>query len=473
MKPLVLIPGRVRSLPTYLEYFFLRHPGRLEAEATLEAEALDTYDRRWRRDGRTWLRQGRAWSLVSLPSLLPEDRWDGDGPPPAFGLQAPQVIGRLALKVRALSFATPEGREVAGQVVRLRNRPYLILDASSDPSFAVLERDLRADGMSELGAAEAMRVLPDKGPGFAGPALWPPVAPDAPAQAYLRARLADGFRLARQYERGVRDDVDTECLHQHRVHLRRVRALAALGRMWETQPEWVRLKAVLRDLQVRTNRLRDLDVLLLDLPALRQALPWNEGEALEPWAQALRRQRAAEQKAVRTWLASDEYRRLCAEVEALLADLTALGEPWTVADLTGAALRSSARGVRRAQRAVAAEAADEHLHELRIRTKRLRYSLDALEGQAPPAPAKTILSKLKETQEGLGLFQDRSVLLERLKAERSRFRSSRHQGDPLSFGLLIGLLWAQHERERLRARRDAQRLTSRTFRKALEAIHGA
>ncbi len=254
---------------------------------------------------------------MSPPGLFPlRDDFEA-----AFGLQKPVPVGRWTVKVRSVTFVS-EGPVLEGQLVKIKAGWYLVLRGDG-PRWDAIAEALAADGLEPW---QPGPVFPaDRGPSFTGPSTPEPAPKSDPAAAFLLDRLRDGLRMARQYEKGVRDDVDTECLHLYRVWLRKVRSLTSLGRMWEVIPEWNRLKAVLRTLQQKTNELRDLDVLLLDIPGLQDGLPWDEGARLSGWVDSLGRRRQAEFRRVKAWLGSEDHRRASDEADRLLEDLAGLG----------------------------------------------------------------------------------------------------------------------------------------------------
>ena len=464
MKSLTLVPGKVGPLPAYLNYLFLRFPGDLGPEEKIVLECFDTYDRRWCRQGQVWVRRDNGLELVVPPSIesLGVD-------PSAFGLQVPVLLSKVTILLRSLSFPMGEGSPVQGQLLKVGSASYLVLRGEERKGFGALESALLADGLLSVPPGGGWWVR-DRLPGFVGPQEAPQPSPETPAAPSLLERLRDGLRVARQYEEGVRKDVDTECLHQYRVHLRRVRSLASLGLMWEVVPEWTRLKNVLRQLQQRTNELRDLDVLLLDLPAHRSALPWGEGARLDSWEASLRRRRKAQVRLVKTWFESEEHRQAHEELGRLLEDLGRYGEPWTVADLTVSAFARSTQGLKKSLKRVTGDSPDEDLHQVRIRTKRLRYVLDGL-GFMGSRAAKVLTVLLKRSQEGLGQFQNRSILLDRLKAELNEVRVRGAAIDLPAFGILIGTLAADHGRQKSRALNDVRRLRSKPFLKAMVQLN--
>ncbi len=370
------------------------------------------------------------------------------------------------IKVRTLSWAPPFD-VVHGQLVRARSHTYLVLGGPDSEPLHRVRSALEADGWSRFGSDSPVESLVRDAQPFPGPTVWPKPIPSAAGSRFLLDRIQDEWRLARQYERGTRQDVDTECLHQYRVHLRRVRSLVASGEPWARLPEGRRLKAVLGELQRRTNELRDLDVLLLDLPALAAGLPWDEGRRLTEWKSGLLNRRNAEWRQVKSWLESREYGALILEVERLFVDLDVLGEPMTTLELARQGLLKAVRGLRKGLKAARRAQTDEAFHEVRTRAKKLRYALEGLAGLGSQGTVRTCLALLKEAQDGLGRFQDRSVLLERLKVEWTDLRSRPGRTDLLAFGLLVGALFADHGHQREAARRDCDRLRSKLFWRAL------
>src|SRR6185369_8985625 len=107
VKSSVFTPGKVRSLSSYLGYLFLRFPGTLGPEESWDLECLDTYDRRWSRLGQMWVRRDGAPFLVEPPTFFPRED-DAS----VFGLQKPQVLGRITVKIRPVEFASPGGAPI-------------------------------------------------------------------------------------------------------------------------------------------------------------------------------------------------------------------------------------------------------------------------------------------------------------------------------------------------------------------------
>ena len=431
------------------------------AEERLSVECLDTYDQRWATLGQVWLRLPRGPVRVAPPSLFPLSTDFGE-----FGLQAPVSQGKVVLSLRSVAWEVPNRPVLEGQIIRSQRQSWLALRSDDEERLSVLEKVLLSEGMA-LFPAEQPTWLVSKRTPFLGPRDWAPLEGQQDAPATLVDRIVDSFRVARQYEPGIRQNLDTECLHQYRVHVRRARSWCSLGVLWHGVPEWRRLKIVLRRLQQETNSLRDLDVLALDLPALRAGLLWGQGSYLEGWQAETETARRAEQQRVCRWLESPEYRHLCSEIEPLCEALRSLGEARSMSQVTEVAFGSVARRLRKDLKVLGADPSDDALHELRIVSKRLRY---VLEGLGSLIERERFLGDaLKEAQKALGEFQDSSVLIGRLREQITSVRSPKSPIDALSFGLLLGSLAAEHALQKRHAAKAASQLGKKAFLQALES----
>jgi CHAD domain-containing protein len=240
------------------------------------------------------------------------------------------------------------------------------------------------------------------------------VQPDASmgelAFAVLRRQLA----VLRAKEPGTRLGEDIEELHDMRVATRRLRAAVDLfvdvlplrARIFRTELTW--LAGVL-------GAVRDLDVQLHALEVM--AAPSVD----DPWADLvalLSEEREAARRRLLSALDSMRWERLQRDLETMahqgpLLRSVAARVPATVAvpNLIDARHTTVVKAARRARRS--GEAAD--FHRLRLRCKRLRYSLefsaDLYGGRTSP-----FTKQLTGLQNDLGLFQDAEVAAARLAA---------------------------------------------------------
>ncbi|MBI5897230.1 MAG: CHAD domain-containing protein, partial [Desulfobacterales bacterium] len=208
------------------------------------------------------------------------------------------------------------------------------------------------------------------------------LAPEMTAHEATRIILGHLTAVMRHNETGIRQDRDIECLHDFRVAVRRARSLLTLLKNDLEPAPPADLRAGLRTLGQATNALRDLDVYLAQQPRYRRLLPAALRPALAPWFDAQRRQRSREAKKVERFLASKDYGRIMEALERFVAPLPERVEPseaLSCAPIVAVARREIDRlfaKCLRIGRRIAATAADDRLHRLRIQCKQLRYALE-------------------------------------------------------------------------------------------------
>jgi CHAD domain-containing protein len=281
---------------------------------------------------------------------------------------------------------------------------------------------------------------------------FPPLAPDfAPTTRAPAAAAEILARLLATVEAnlpGLRQDLDTEFVHDLRVALRRARSLLRELRsaLPEERTRW--LRDGLSWLAELTGPVRDHDVLLLALPDYAAALPERSRDDLQPLIATLA---AARRGSLATLLAALES----PSGLALLADGRALARE--LADASGPALRQLAdRRLRKVGRRVAKRAAKTtrhtpaaDLHRLRIEAKRLRYLLEFFRSLYDGDRVAAVLRALRRLQETLGELQDLSVHAARLEAVPPE-----EAGWPPATLLATGRLLAELERRMTRRRRE-------------------
>jgi CHAD domain-containing protein/phosphohistidine phosphatase SixA len=256
------------------------------------------------------------------------------------------------------------------------------------------------------------------------------LTPEMRADAALRSILRFLFRIMRQNEAGIINDIDTEFLHDFRVASRRARsAVGQIKRVFDA-PTTQQLKQDLASLGTMTNRLRDLDVYLLRQADYRAKLPVEHREALGALFDLLHHDRKQALQSLKRKLRGKTYAALMSRWETFLE-----AEPCTQALETAP---NAARPIRKvAQKRLSKLSArviksghlmlsgehDERLHELRIDCKKLRYLLEFTSSLFPPAAVAPVLRHLRKLQDVLGDFHDGCVQQETLKAYAEYFEA--------------------------------------------------
>jgi CHAD domain-containing protein len=223
------------------------------------------------------------------------------------------------------------------------------------------------------------------------------------------------FHLARMIERepGVRSGVDIEDVHKMRVATRRQRAA---WRMFGTSFRNGRTKPYrngLRTLARRLGAVRDLDVLLEAIDGYRADLSVTEQRAIEPLIAAWRQHRDDARVLLMRELDSPDHGRFVDDylvfvrTEGAAVNPVRPVEPHQVRDTAPSRIWAAYEQVR-GYEGVLRWADIPTLHELRIASKRLRYSLEFVQ-EALGDDALPLIARVTALQDHLGLMNDADV----------------------------------------------------------------
>jgi CHAD domain-containing protein len=218
---------------------------------------------------------------------------------------------------------------------------------------------------------------------------------------------------------GVLEDLDTEFLHDLRVSVRRARSVLRELEGVHPPGPWAKLRTELKWVQTVTGPLRDLDVQLLEW----DDVAGDRADELMPLRALLEHRRASELARVRRALrgrrftaAMEAWRALAATPPAEPGD----DRPRAAVPIEAVAADRIRRVYRRMVRdggRITDDSPDEDLHELRKRGKELRYLLELFGALFPNDVVKPTVRALKDLQDVLGRFQDRSVQTTALRAD--------------------------------------------------------
>ena len=215
---------------------------------------------------------------------------------------------------------------------------------------------------------------------------------------------------------GTRLGEDIESLHQMRVATRRMRA--GMDMFAAVLPVRAgRLRAELGWLAALLGEVRDLDIQLGRFDDWTEEMPGDHREALDELADLLAGHRVKARRALLEALDSRRYERLVSGLVAMLAQGPSLrsvaGRAPAVTrmpELIGERHRAARKAARRAKRTGAAT----DYHRLRIRAKRLRYSLEFASGLYD-GELKGFVRQMTRLQDALGSMQDAAVASSRLQ----------------------------------------------------------
>jgi CHAD domain-containing protein len=229
-----------------------------------------------------------------------------------------------------------------------------------------------------------------------------------PARRALEAVLLRLLDTLEANVAGTVRDIDTEFLHDLRVAVRRTRS--ALKLCGDALPAGVaeRFRDQFKWLGDVTTPIRDLDVYLLNYPAMAAGLRSATPQDLAPFAEHLARRRELELRRLVRALRSARFAHLTCDWRAALTGHSTRGRR-TAARLAAERIRRAHRRVLKQGAAITADSPPESLHDLRKRCKELRYLLEFFASLHDPAIHRQAVRDLKGLQDCLGTYQDCQV----------------------------------------------------------------
>jgi len=336
-----------------------------------------------------------------------------------------------------------DGRRVAG---RFRELEVELTDHALPDTLDRVLASLRAAGAQEAGgASKYRRALGDREVGPPELALGElPARPSV--EDLLRHDLTASVLRLFHHEAGVRIGEDPEAVHQARVACRRIRStLRTFAGVLE--PEWTaRLREELRWLADRLGEVRDADVLLARLEGGLATLPEVDEAPGRRLLAGLAGERDEARERLIEAMGEDRYAGLLDDLVAAAVAPAVLAEAARPAAAVLPPLAASAWSkLRKAVRRAGDEPSDEALHKIRIRAKRLRYAVEAIEPVAGK-PARRLAKAAADLQDVLGEQHDAVVA----EAWLRRAAGSGRRDQAVVAGELVALQRAAAARDRSR-----------------------
>ena len=196
---------------------------------------------------------------------------------------------------------------------------------------------------------------------------------------------------------------DVEAIHRLRVATRRLRAALRMLREVAPGDEAESAADELGWLCGAIGAVRDLDVLAQLLEERATRLEADFIRALAPLSDTIRRQRAIEQERLVAALDSERYRGLVQRLGTVAPEPAA--DSVTLAAVAARLVRPQLRAMLRAGAGLDEASPPEILHRLRVRVKKLRYTLEPMRAVGGK-PARRMLRRLERVQERVGMYHD-------------------------------------------------------------------
>ena len=290
--------------------------------------------------------------------------------------------------------------------------------------------------------------------------LEPQMRSDEATKILLRAMLV----VMQRNEIYVKEDIDTEFLHDFRVAVRRTRS--ALSQIKDIFPEETtnRYKQDYATIGKLTNDLRDLDVYLLAEDSYKAMVPDVLRNDIDPLFAYLRQKRGKALETVVDGLNSKRYAAILRDWEIFLneppiASPRALNAAVPVIDLARDRIYKRYRRIVKAGKEILADTEDKKLHSLRIECKKLRYLMEFFASLFPAKDMARLIRQLKNLQDNLGNFNDLCVQEEYLMniANELPLTDQQSRKTLLAVGSLVDTL----HQERIRVKSEfAQTVTA-------------
>ena len=263
--------------------------------------------------------------------------------------------------------------------------------------------------------------------------------------------------VMRQNEAGIRADWDTEFLHDFRVAIRRTRSALSQIKGVLSEDLMTHFKDEFRQLGRSTNRLRDLDVYLLEEETYRAMLPQSLQPGLDAVFSRLKSERRRALSDMVQVLDTPEYRGMMDSWTVFLQ-----GEQSRMAEDSAVPAIALARKfifkrfkqVLKRGQAIGDDTPDEALHNLRIDCKKLRYLLEFFASLFPKDKIDKLIGYMKKLQDNLGDFNDLSVQQQELMAYLNEVLSRSRRADRLLCAAAIGGLIARLHSQQQVVRRE-------------------
>ena len=221
----------------------------------------------------------------------------------------------------------------------------------------------------------------EKHPGTYSSKIRVPLQPTLRADEATKVILRSLFHVIECNEEGVKNDIDTEFLHDFRVAIRRTRS--ALGQIKEVFPADVtaRFQKDFAYLGSVTNRVRDLDVHLLHKERYTALLPAQVRPDIAPLFAHLQRERTIAFRTLVRRLRSKTYADIMCRWDAFLVqppadDASAANASRPIIEVARKRIRRRCRSVVQLGTDLLAATEGQQLHALRIACKKLRYVLE-------------------------------------------------------------------------------------------------
>lgn len=219
--------------------------------------------------------------------------------------------------------------------------------------------------------------------------------------------------VMRVNEAGILQNIGSECLHDFRVALRRIRVL--LSQVPDVIPPrtLTRLKEGFAQIGAETSQHRDLDVIIENFDKYRSLLPPSQRDDLNPAYRNIVSRRNLSQRKTCEFIQSAAYRRIMRKMQDYLGRPSPPHLPANarlpILEVANTRIWKAYKRVIRQGNAITAISPSSDLHILRKSCKKFRYLTESFANLYPADKIKLLIVALKRLQNILGEHQDLHV----------------------------------------------------------------
>lgn len=302
-----------------------------------------------------------------------------------------------------------------------------------------------------------------------------PLDPAMRAHTATKTILRHLLQTLKANEAGVRADLDSECLHDFRVAVRRTRSALAQIRDVFPAEALERFRPAFAWLGDITGPTRDFDVYLLNFDQYKRSLPAAFRDHLDPLRGFLHAHQKKAHLALVAQLDSPRYREVIADWRAFLQDpadapagLRNAGRPALV--VAGEQIWRVYGHALKQGRAIGAQTPAEALHELRKTCKKLRYLMEFFRSLYPAAEIHRLVKALKTLQDNLGEIQDLQVQMRSLRQISRQMADEVAVDTLMAMGMLVDVLATRQRRARAAFRKRFAKFAAAENRDLFKAL---
>jgi|WetSurMetagenome_2_1015567.scaffolds.fasta_scaffold10080_6 CHAD domain-containing protein len=252
-----------------------------------------------------------------------------------------------------------------------------------------------------------------------------PLDPTEQGSSAMKKILRQMLNVIRQNEDGIKKDIDTEFLHDFRVAIRRTRSAISQVPGIFPQEDTARFGDDFKYLGQLSNRLRDLDVYILNKDHFSELLPQELRPGLTPLFKSLQKERQHEFMKFVADLDGARCRKILAGWEQLLgmrcdADDSMANAERPILSVATEFITKRYKKTIKSGKQINDTASEMSMHGLRIQCKKLRYLLEFFSSLFPRSDIDLFIRHLKKMQDILGEFNDLTVQQEELRGHLKR-----------------------------------------------------